>query len=170
MINRLRTDSNGPLVEQMENEISGIIEEIRQISWQLRPSILDDLGLIPAIRSFLNKFNEHYGIKANFTYKLQRRLHTEVETSIYRIVQEAMTNARKYAKTDEIYLSIIEKEDELEVDIIDHGVGFDPKGKRDGVGLFSIEERARSIDADLEVDSVINKGTSIKLRVPFQKK
>jgi len=168
MINRLRTDSNQQFIEQMETEISNIIDEIRQISWQLRPSILDDLGLIPAIRSFVNKFNEHYGLKTNFTYKLQRRLDSEVETSIYRIVQEAMTNARKYAKTNEISLSIIEGENELDIVIDDHGVGFDPKAKRNGVGLFSMEERARSIEADFQVHSQINEGTTIKVKVPFQ--
>ncbi|MFV2048941.1 PAS domain S-box protein [Metabacillus litoralis] len=168
MINRLRTDSNQQFIEQMETEISNIIDEIRQISWQLRPSILDDLGLIPAIRSFINKFNEHYGLKTNFTYKLERRLDSEVETSIYRIVQEAMTNARKYAKTNEISLSIIEGENELEVVIDDHGVGFDQQAKRNGVGLFSMEERARSIEADFQVQSQINEGTRIKVKVPFK--
>ncbi|WP_394184052.1 PAS domain-containing sensor histidine kinase [Metabacillus halosaccharovorans] len=168
MINRLRTDSNGLVIEQIETEISKVIEEIRQISWQLRPSILDDLGLIPAIRSFINKFNEHYGIKTNFTYKLQRRLDSEVETSIYRIVQEAMTNARKYANTSEIFLSILEKEDVLEITIIDHGIGFDTKGKRSGVGLFSMEERASSIEADLQIHSARDEGTTIKIRVPLQ--
>lgn len=170
MINRLNTDSNGPLISQIETEISNVIEEIRQISWQLRPSILDDLGLIPAIRSFINKFNEHYGIKTKFTYKLQRRLESEVETSIYRIVQEAMTNARKYANTNEIVLSIIEKEDVLEIKIMDHGIGFDTEGKRSGVGLFSMEERASSIGADLQIHSVRDEGTTVMIRVPLQTK
>ena len=167
MINRLRSAENEEIVAQMESEISNIIEEIRQISWQLRPSILDDLGLIPAIRSFLNKFTEHYGIITNFTYQLQRRLDSEVETSIYRIVQEAITNARKYSKTDEIYLSIMENEDHLQVVIKDNGVGFDINGKRNGVGLFSMEERARSIQADFQLSSSQQRGTTITVKVPF---
>ncbi|WP_413789635.1 PAS domain-containing protein [Metabacillus rhizosphaerae] len=169
MINRLRTKTDPLLVDQMETEISNIIEEIRQISWQLRPSILDDLGLVPAIRSFINKFSEHYGLKTCFTYELQRRLHSEVETSIYRIVQEAITNARKYANTQEIFLSIIEKEDYLEVVITDHGVGFDTQTKQNGVGLFSMEERARSINAQFKINSIRNKGTTITVKVPFLK-
>ncbi|MGM0875564.1 MAG: PAS domain S-box protein [Bacillota bacterium] len=169
MINRLRTNTNPLLVDQMEKEISKIIEEIRQISWQLRPSILDDLGLVPAIRSFINKFSEHYGLKTHFTYELQRRLHSEVETSIYRIVQEAMTNARKYANTREIYLSLVEKEDYLEVVITDYGDGFDTEIKQNGVGLFSMEERARSINAHFHVNSIRNEGTTITVKVPYNK-
>lgn len=169
MINRLRTNSNPDIIEQIEVEISTIIEEIRQISWQLRPSILDDLGLVPAIRSFVNKFSEHYGFKTNFTYKLQKRLSSEVETSIYRIIQEAMTNIRKYAETKDIFLSLFEEEDYLFVQIKDDGIGFDPAIKRNGVGLFSMEERARSIKAKIDIDSKINEGTIITVKVPFNK-
>ncbi|TXC91299.1 PAS domain S-box protein [Metabacillus litoralis] len=169
MINRLRTNSNPDIIEQIEVEISTIIEEIRQISWQLRPSILDDLGLVPAIRSFVNKFSEHYGFKTNFTYKLQKRLSSEVETSIYRIIQEAMTNIRKYAETKDIFLSLFEEEDYLFVQIKDDGIGFDPNIKRNGVGLFSMEERARSIRAKIDIQSKINGGTTIVVKVPFHK-
>ncbi|MBM7605496.1 PAS domain S-box-containing protein [Metabacillus crassostreae] len=169
MINRLRTNSNPEIIEQLEMEISTIIEEIRQISWQLRPSILDDLGLVPAIRSFVNKFSEHYGFKTDFTYKLQKRLPSEVETSIYRIIQEAMTNIRKYAETKEIFLSLSEEEDYLLVQIKDDGIGFDPNIKRNGVGLFSMEERARSIKAKIDINSKINEGTIITVKVPFNK-
>lgn len=169
MINRLRANSNPEIIEQIETEISNIIEEIRQISWQLRPSILDDLGLVPAIRSFVNKFSEHYGFKTNFTYKLQKRLSSEVETSIYRIIQEAMTNIRKYAETKGISLSLSEEEDYLFVQIKDNGIGFDPDIKRNGVGLFSMEERARSIKAKINIKSKINEGTIITVKVPFNK-
>ncbi|MDQ0225589.1 PAS domain-containing sensor histidine kinase [Metabacillus niabensis] len=169
MTNRLRSKPDLEIIDQIEMEISNVIDEIRQISWQLRPSILDDLGLIPAIRSFINKVTTHYGLKTHFTYELQRRLSSDVETNIYRIVQEAITNACKYAKTDELALSIVEKTDHLEVSITDKGIGFDQTKTQSGVGLFSMEERARTINANLNVSSIKNKGTTITLKVPFSK-
>src|SRR5690625_3027067 len=89
-----------PLIQQMEEETTAIIEEIRDISWQLRPSILDDLGLVPAIRSFLNYFSEHNQMNVHFDCYVTKRLSENKEISIYRIIQEALTNIWKYADTD----------------------------------------------------------------------
>src|SRR5207244_11730520 len=65
-INRLMSELNHPLLEQMQEEAAQLIEEIREISWELRPSVLDDLGLVPAIRSFLSRYSDHYSIDVFF--------------------------------------------------------------------------------------------------------
>lgn len=82
----------------MQNEATQRIEEIRDISWELRPSVLDDLGLVPAIRSYLSRFSENYPIDVYFECVLNRRLDISIELTIYRIIQEALTNIRKYAE------------------------------------------------------------------------
>jgi two-component system, NarL family, sensor histidine kinase NreB len=167
-INRLTTEVDHVLLDEMKSETSKIIEEIREISWQLRPSVLDDLGLVPAIRSFISRFSEHFGIRVSFRYELKRRLEPTVETSIYRIIQEALTNIRKYAEVTSAEVFLEENEDHLKVLIRDEGQGFDTKQRTNGIGLFSMEERARSIGAFLNIHSKPNLGTTVKLIIPLE--
>src|SRR5699024_11947005 len=100
-INRLKSEVSHPLLNQMEEDAMKMIEEVRGMSWELRPSVLDDLGLIPAIRSYLNHFSEHHQIAVHFDSHLTSRLSSNKEITIYRIIQVALTNVQKYIETDE---------------------------------------------------------------------
>lgn len=165
-INRMRAAMSHPLLDQMLEEATALIEEVRDISWELRPSVLDDLGLIPAIRSFLTRYTESYGIKVNFTCDLQKqRLQPDVETTIYRIIQESLTNVRKYSGSTTAEVSI-QMGNPLRVNITDQGSGFEKEGRTSGVGLFSMEERARSVGGKLTVQSSLGKGTIVTLELP----
>ncbi|HLS61197.1 MAG TPA: PAS domain S-box protein [Virgibacillus sp.] len=166
-ITRLKTEISHPLLEQMEEETTAIIEEIRDISWQLRPSILDDLGLVPAIRSFLNYFSEHNQINVHFDCYVTKRFSEHKEITIYRVIQESLTNIWKYADTDEASVTIREMSDRIRIMIKDQGKGFDMKTVKRGVGLSSMEERARAVDGDLSIHSRENSGTKIILEIPF---
>lgn len=165
-INRLMSELDHPLLVQMQEEAMEMIEEIRDLSWELRPSVLDDLGLVPAIRSFLNRYSSHYKIDVHFDCVLGRRLLPGTETTIYRVIQEALTNVRKYADVDEAAVTIREYEDAVRVMIEDHGRGFDVSGGPRGVGLFSMDERARASDGELQIISEPGKGTKVILEVP----
>jgi PAS domain S-box-containing protein len=165
-INRLLTHLDHPLLQQMQEEATHLIEEIREISWELRPSVLDDLGLVPAIRSFLTRFSDHYNIDVYFECVLNHRLTIGIELTIYRIIQESLTNIRKYAEVTEATVTVRELDKSVRVMIEDHGVGFDFKKPSTGVGLFSMDERARSVGGELFIDSSIGKGTKIILDVP----
>jgi PAS domain S-box-containing protein len=165
-INRLLSEMDHPLLHQMQKEATELIEEIREISWELRPSVLDDLGLVPAIRSFLSRFSDHYHIDVYFDCVLNRRLNIGIELTIYRIIQEALTNVRKYAQVSEASVTVRELDDAVRVMVEDKGVGFDPKIPSSGVGLFSMDERARSVGGELTIDAVPQKGTKIILEVP----
>ncbi|MFB7642276.1 sensor histidine kinase [Peribacillus butanolivorans] len=114
-INRLHTEMSHPLLDQMRDEATEIIEELRHLSWELRPSVLDDLGLFPAIRSYLVRFSEHHHIKIHFDYYLNCRLNTNKEITIYRVIQEALTNIRKYAQIEEATVTIREIDNEIRV-------------------------------------------------------
>jgi two-component system, NarL family, sensor histidine kinase NreB len=166
-INRLRAEFENPIIDQMHYETTQLIEEIRDISWELRPSVLDDLGLIPAIRSFITRFAEHHGINVDFNFKLTKRLTDDIETTIYRIIQEALTNIRKYAGVDNAEVEIINTDDQIEVEIKDNGNGFSLENRPSGVGLFSMEERARAVHGKIEISSELGKGTSISLVIPL---
>lgn len=167
-INILQSSVKHPLIEQMQLEATQLIEEIREISWELRPSVLDDLGLVPAIRSFLHRYSEHYKINVKFICKLQRRLEINKELTIYRIIQESLTNIRKYAETDQAAITIEESGHIVRVTIQDWGKGFDPETTARGVGLFSMEERARAVEGLLHLSSNPGEGTEIHLEVPIQ--
>ncbi|WP_156419004.1 PAS domain-containing sensor histidine kinase [Fictibacillus sp. FJAT-27399] len=166
-INRMRSEKEHPLLEQMQQEASELIEEVRDISWELRPSVLDDLGLVPAIRSFLSRFGENYGIDVKFDCSLFGRLGIEKETTIYRVIQEALTNVRKYAGVTEAAVSIqgTDTDGSVHVNVSDNGRGFDAEHDEPGVGLFSMEERARAVGGTLEVHSEVGKGTTVSLEL-----
>lgn len=165
-IQRLQTEIDHPLIEQMKQEATQLIEGIREISWELRPSVIDDLGLVPSIRSYLNRFTEHCGVDIQFDCYLKTRLENNTELTIYRIIQESLTNIRKYAKTNMAIISIRELEDCVVVMIEDFGSGFDMKKTPRGVGVFSMKERARSIGGKLHIHSEPGKGTKIILEIP----
>ncbi|MGG1676274.1 PAS domain S-box protein [Neobacillus sp. NRS-1170] len=165
-INRLLSEMDHPLLEQMQTEATQLIEEIREISWELRPSVLDDLGLVPAIRSFLSRYSDHYNIDVFFECVLHRRLAISIELTIYRIIQEALTNVRKYADVDKAKVTVREMDDIVRVMIEDTGKGFNLKKKSPGVGLFSMDERARSVGGELTINTTPGAGTKIILEVP----
>jgi PAS domain S-box-containing protein len=165
-LHRLKAEMDHPLIDQMLDEAQELIEEVRDISWELRPSVLDDLGLIPAIRSFLNRYSEHYEIDVLFDCVLSGRLKHNTETTIYRVIQESLTNIRKYAEVDEAAVTIREMEDMIRVMIEDLGKGFVAGKQSRGVGLFSMEERARSVGGTLHIQTESGKGTKVILEVP----
>lgn len=166
-INRLQAEMSHPLLDQMRDEATEIIEELRHLSWELRPSVLDDLGLFPAIRSYLVRFSEHHHIRVHFDCYLNCRLNTNKEITIYRIIQEALTNIRKYAHTQEATVTISEIDEEIRVVIEDKGKGFDIEKVTRGVGLFSMEERARAAGGNLSIHSVEERGTKVFLEIPL---
>ncbi|MEH7523001.1 PAS domain S-box protein [Bacillus sp. JJ1503] len=166
-INRLQAEMEHPLLEQMQDEAREIIEDLRDLSWELRPSVLDDLGLIPAIRSYLVRFSENYLINVHFDCYINSRLSPSTEISIYRIIQESLTNIRKYAETDEASVIIRKMDDVIRVVIEDKGIGFDMDQISRGVGLFSMEDRARAVGGTMTIHSVKGKGTKVILEIPL---
>ncbi len=167
-INRLQAEMDHPLLTQMQNEATQLIEEVREISWGLRPSVLDDLGLIPAIRSFLVRYSNHYQIDVTFDCVLNRRLDSDKEVAIYRVIQEALTNTRKYAATEKAFVTVRELDTVIRVLVEDKGKGFEPGNAARGVGLFSMEERARAVGGCLQIYSEMDKGTKVILEVPIE--
>jgi len=166
-INILQSQLEHPLLDILQKEATELIEEVRKISQELRPSVLDDLGLLPAIRSYLTRFSENYQIDVQFDCFLQQRLSSNKEITIYRILQEALINIQKYANAEQVSIIIREIEQEVRVIIEDNGQGFDPSNVTRGVGLFSMEERARGVKGEVHIHSSPGKGTKIVLEIPL---
>jgi two-component system, NarL family, sensor histidine kinase NreB len=153
-------------LRSLRSEVSNMMEDIRGLAWELRPSVLDDLGVVPAIRTYVDNYVNHYGIDVKLSNNLKSRLNPLTETTIYRVIQEALTNIAKYADVSEAEVSVEEQEHAVHVRIRDEGRGFNRDDSRRGVGLFSMEERARSINGTISVSSEPGEGTLVELIAP----
>ncbi|KEO83511.1 histidine kinase [Tumebacillus flagellatus] len=161
-------------LDEVQQLTARTLEEVKSLSVELRPSALDDLGLAAALRSYSKRFEQTFGILTTFEIGGQRRRYdSAVETALYRIAQEAMTNAAKYADTDSITLRLADQPDGVEVCIEDHGVGFDPqhlKVQGTGLGLYGMRERVTLLGGTLTIEAAPGQGTKIHVVVPLDEK
>ncbi|MGE7021287.1 MASE3 domain-containing protein [Solibacillus cecembensis] len=151
------------------------MKEVKEIARSLRPSTLDDLGFIPAMRAYLETYEQIHNISVHFEIKGKAgRLEPEVETALYRICQEALTNTAKYAKASKVYVSLNMDENSTDLMIKDNGLGFVigeylKNAQRKGIGLYSIKERAEGVGGSAQFHSKVNEGTTIEISVPRSK-
>lgn len=164
-LDQLISDERNEKLQKLREDVSLIIEDVRGLAWELRPSVLDDLGVVPAIRRYIDNFSRHYGIRIHFDCNLRKRLDVHKETAIYRVIQEALANIGKYADVSEAKVTVRETHTHVEVQIIDRGKGFMRDHKAKGVGLFSMEERARGVGGQLVIQSEQGKGTIVTMIV-----
>ncbi|MFC4597622.1 PAS domain S-box protein [Cohnella hongkongensis] len=153
-------------LNKVREQIANLMADVRGLAWELRPSVLDDLGVIPALRTYLETYTKHYGIQVAFSSNLKKRLSIQVETTIYRVIQEALTNVGRYADVSEASVDVRDTGGCVEIVVEDKGRGFVRDGSKEGVGLFSMEERARAIGGELRIRSVPGSGTRVSLIIP----
>lgn len=158
-------------VQHTEASLTRLLEDIRRMAVELRPAALDDFGLEAAFRSHFKWIEKNFGLVLVFKAELSAaRYRNEVETVVYRICQEAVLNAIKYANTDAIEVRLFEEQGDLQLMVRDVGCGFkldgsEPRGT--GLGLFGMRERAELVQGHLSIHSEIGKGTTIFLRIPL---
>lgn len=156
---------------QIESQLVMTLEEIKTMALDLRPAALDDLGLASAISSLINRLEETTGIEINaFTHLKHDRFSEIIEITLFRVLQEALMNAIKYAKVESIEVLLVEQEGQLILDVIDQGVGFEtdsPLIQGTGMGLLHMEERVQGIGGRLMIEST-EEGTVVKVRVPIK--
>jgi two-component system sensor histidine kinase UhpB len=142
------------------------LDDVRRVARQLRPGVLDDLGLVSALASLTNDFAQHSA--AGVTRRVSPGLPplgAEAELVIYRVAQEALTNAARHSGAREVVLALGPVGDRLVLEVTDDGRGFDPA--RVGAGIRGMRERARLVDAELTITSRPGGGTVVRLRVPL---
>jgi len=154
--------------------IDEALEQVRRMSRDLRPSQLDDLGLVAALRSHLDRQAGSAGFKPNFSHvNVPSRLAPEVETTCFRIAQEALTNIARHALAKEVWVSLAGTEVELQLEVRDDGRGFDVAAARAeatagrSMGLLSMEERATLAGGRLQLDSTPGRETRLSLALPL---
>jgi signal transduction histidine kinase len=144
------------------------LQDVRRLAVELRPKALDDFGLVPALERLGETFSEQTGISVQLEAQLGERLSPEIETALYRIVQEALTNVVKHARARSVSILLMRKHASVSAVIEDDGLGFEPaEAREDGLGLVGMRERLELIDGRFEVESSPGAGTTIVAEVPL---
>ncbi|MEY2538505.1 MAG: hypothetical protein QOG67_2245 [Verrucomicrobiota bacterium] len=147
-----------------------LLGQVRKISIDLRPSMLDDLGLVPALRSLLDQQGRRASVAVRFSAEnVPEKLDSEIQTTCFRIAQEAITNAMRHADATQIDVELRRENGKLELLIRDNGIGFDVKlaqAQIAGLGLIGIKERAALVGGRTKIISTPNKGTTIGVSLP----
>ena len=145
------------------------LQDVRALAVQLRPKALDDFGLVAALERLVQTFAEASGVRVELEAQLgERRLTPEVETTLYRIVQEALTNVVKHAGASNVSILLVRRKDAATLVIEDDGRGFDvDEARADGLGLVGIRERVALHDGRLTLESTAESGTTLAVEVPL---
>lgn len=169
-LERLSTAPDQPELAQAICTVNRLIEQVRALALDLHPTMLDDLGLLPTLLWHFQQFREHTQISIKFTHNgLTLRFGRRIETVIYRIIQEALTNTARYAQVSEVQVSVCVFGSQIEVMVADQGVGFAlelMQGAPHTHGIVSMAERARSVGGRLIVSTAPGLGTSIRVELP----
>jgi len=154
----------------MRDDVGRLSNDLRRIAYELHPSTLDHLGLSVALRSLSREFSEREGIPVKFTHsKVPARIPVQVASALYRIAQEALRNVAKHAGKTSARIALAGGPNQLSLSVRDNGIGFDPhslKGKG-GLGLISMQERARLVKGEFSLKAFPGRGVTITVRIPM---
>ena len=162
-----RLEEVGTILDQVEQQLRGLSYG------SLRPTILDDLGLVPALQFLADGISRRAELSIRVHSSLHGRSAPNIETALYRIVQEALTNTAKHARAKNVEIHLTNVAQALHCLVQDDGVGFDAphvlSGKhRTGLGLVGIRERLAAVGGTLQVDSTVGRGTELLVRIPVE--
>jgi signal transduction histidine kinase len=160
----------GKQLEQIWRQCSVLTGDVQALSHELHPSILDNLGLVTATRSFCQEVSEESGAQVDFSNKnVPDSLPREVSLSLFRVIQEALHNSLKYSGENCAQVHLQADSSSIELEVSDNGVGFDAGNVRNrcGLGLVSMRERIQLLNGTIHIDSKPNAGTRIYVWVPL---
>jgi signal transduction histidine kinase len=163
-------ESDRDRVRLLRKQMEAMAQTLHRVAWQLRPASIDELGLASALENYLTEWSAQHAIESDFhcaDAALDKRP-DEMRTTIYRVVQEALTNIAKHA-TKATFVSIVigDVDGTLRLTIEDNGCGFDPAASYSRLGLAGMRERLLLVGGDLEIESSPGAGTTIFARIPL---
>jgi PAS domain S-box-containing protein len=154
-------------LEDAKQTVSALTEQVRQLSMDLRPAVLDHYGLIAALEWHIARYQQQTGIQVTLHHEgLEQRLAPEVEITAYRVVQEALTNVARHARSESVTAHLL-ADDTLTIVVRDDGQGFDLGQVSITRGLGGMRERVALLGGTLEIESTPGKGTSIMAELPY---
>ena len=170
---RLSSANVSSLISEKANNMSALIKEaiksVQKVSTELRPVILDDFGLVPALEWAVNKFKMQTDIDIKMRIGSDIDLDGERSTQIYRIVQESLTNIARHASATKLNIRLEREDDNIVLEIKDNGKGISDKEKTDlnSFGILGMKERAVILGGELTINGIRGKGTTLKVKMPF---
>lgn len=165
-----------PEVQKRLQEVTSLLyqaeEHLREFSHELRPMMLDDLGLVPALRSLAEGVSKRRRLVIDVESSFDDRLPPAIEMVLYRIVQEALTNVTRHSRARHAKIKLQKKRAQVHCAVQDDGTGFDvdsvmSKDGRKGLGLIGIQERLNVLKGTIRVDSLIARGTKLSITIPL---
>jgi signal transduction histidine kinase len=165
---RLADDAARVALTELREHVVDALQNVRRLAVELRPAVLDDFGLVAALERLTGSFAEQTEIRVDFNSALgDARLASDVETALYRVVQESLTNIAKHAHARNVSVSLSRRGGAVAAVIEDDGVGFDPRTvPEDGIGLLGMRERLALLDGRIEIESRRGAGTTLVAEVP----
>ena len=157
-------------LDQLRKTANGLTDEVRRLSHQLHPAVLEHLGLVPALESYIASFRDEEQINVQFTADIgDVRIPFQTSICVYRVAVEALRNVARHSGAASAAVSLKRSQKVLELQVSDSGKGFDVETSRQGggLGLISIEERLRVLQGDCDVSSAPERGTTLVARVPL---
>jgi PAS domain S-box-containing protein len=161
-------------LEESIRTVQQTLQQVRNLSLDLRPSLLDDLGLVPAVRWYIDRQAQQAGLEAEFVTDLaDERFSSDLEIVCFRIVQEALTNVVRHAQAERIKVGLEQHDSCLHLRIQDDGVGFDVQealhqaAGGTSLGLLSMQERVALLGGEMRIDSAPGRGTEIEVQLPI---
>lgn len=157
-------------IASMQELIAAATKVVQRISAELRPKILDSLGLLAALEWQAQDFQKRTSIAVTFSSpEILPELNDTIKTGIYRIVQEALTNVARHAQATTVTITLAHENSALHILVADNGKGFDEALLQhpDSLGLLSMQERARIMGASVSIRGTVGKGTTVTLKVPL---
>lgn len=154
----------------IQDAVRDLIGQVREMSLSLRPSMLDDMGLLATLHWHLDRYSSQTGIRVNFeSAEFSDRFPAQIEIAAYRIIQEGLTNVARHAGVEMVFVALLVQDETLWVEILDNGRGFDPATGLDSPtsGLGGMRERASLAGGYLTVRSFVNQGTQIVAALPL---
>lgn len=158
-------------IKEVIKLLDNVSSQLRSLSHELRPIILDQIGLMPALRALISGIQKRCTLHIDLSGETGGRLNPDIETVIYRTTQEALTNIQRHASATHVHIRVWCNENYLYCSISDNGCGLIANKKRKeqqtGLGLIGIRERARSLGGTCEISSEENQGTTLTVTVPL---
>ena len=161
----------GSILYEAQKIVSDLLVRVRDLSLDLRPPMLDDLGLLPTLLWFFGRYTDRTQVKVEFNHNISsERFTPRVEITAFRIVQEALTNVARHAGVDQVTVGLRADQHVLRVEVQDQGRGFDPRTQLTsniGIGLAGMRERARCLKGQFQVESASGRGTRLTAVLPL---
>lgn len=160
-------------MQVFRKDIRQSLQEVRRIIHDLRPMMLDDLGLFPTIKKHISTISDFNDIEIQLTlHGEEKRLPSQYEVALFRLIQEGLHNTIKHANASLIKILLEVHKSKITLVIKDDGVGFNPEGKEkeNSYGIIGMKERVELLEGEIDISSELNKGTTIKVVIPFEER